>query len=1216
MKAAKHGNIPIVDFFLSHGADINAKDSQEGTALHYAAAGGHLSMVRRLLKQEKGLLDIRDVSDNTALLLALHCGHASVAKYLLDRGADTSTKAPEDWTALHYAARKGYFYIARQILKRNKSLLDMRTIENDTALTLATFGGHIAIVDCLLSHGADIHAKDSKDWTSFHLAASEGHLKILQRLLKRDLEILELRTSEDDTALTLATYEGHTAIVEYLISRGADIYAKDSDGRTAWHLSAVKGHSEIMMLLFQRDKNLLETEDSNQTTALLLAGQFGRTSVANYLLSIGANIDARNSETDTAIHLAAESGSLDIVELILQARPDLLESRGFTGDTPISVALKLRHSAVFEFLFDKGADIIATNEEDDTPFHIAATKGHFQIIKRMLDRDPSILNAKGYKGRTAILSALMADHVVSEDLTTSGNLLIFEYLFEKGADISIADEHADLPLHFAVSRGYPTAVEQILERKPDLIEAKGHMGRTALSLALFQDQLNIVDSLLEKGADIAVLDDEDNNSLHAAAWGGHLNAAEEILKKKPDLINEKGNGGRTALSFALFRGHLDVFDFLFDKGAEITVDEEGVTPFHLAAKGGYLQAVEKIFRSRSDLLNSKDDDGQTALIKASEDGHVDVATYLLKEGADITLKSNNGRTALHMACEDGSVEICKLLLGSYSRHGSLDAEKSFITARDDWDDTALIDGSVNGRLSVVLLLLETEVLFPQYPANVEPYVSFEEEINEVETLLLARLKKGETDEIHERIEATIYWAILNGRGDLLSECLSKLLDTYDMNGWERGGFSCAHVAALGGHVEMMEQLLLNGVCTLAPTLNGISPFHLAVKYNRLDLVKKLIIWLGASPGGGVSESEVDVTVVLRQVLHDEDSVLDTILRKQDDDHTSISLAALGMNERHRELQDFLWDALDKSIDETLFVSPMRDQAHLVLELAAQYETPGDEKYLAKFLKLIPTPLTYHSRGLNVLHLAVHHRLPTVVWCLLSNGSYLSRTHIDTAQSIVSMFEEKDEHGIVTKDVIGDVIKGILESPPPLRRQQAWRREERLPDYEYQDQHEDWPEGTVLDFFREGDQASLQVKRRPMSTIIYTAGPHNIMKAGQYRNLKSLKKALSAPGDFPEATSKKRKEKPTSEPKRRNDNTPAIPMEKSGALPTRSAEKDKAVAEERRTLDLRWIHIHANNASNQIHTLGLDIIVLLMLPISFVVLKYVIIYPWRCASNSI
>lgn len=186
-------------------------------------------------------------------------------------------------------------------------------------------------------------------------------------------------------------------------------------------------------------------------------------------------------------------------------------------------------------------------------------------------------------------------------------------------------------------------------------------------------------------------------------------------------------------------------------------------------------------------------------------------------------------------------------------------------------------------------------------------------------------------------------------------------------------------------------------------------------------MQQFVSWLSESPESEISQ-KVSEERRLRGLLSKHDAVRDAILQEQYDGETSISLAADGRTESHRKLERFLWKSLHEAIEKSFFQLPLIPKARLVLELAAQFEHPGHETYLKKYLDLISP--SYKSDHTNTLHLAVHCRVPVVVWWLLSNGEYLGGNIIADAQSIVKG----------KSDDVSVVIRETLENPPPLRRQ--------------------------------------------------------------------------------------------------------------------------------------------------------------------------------------
>ena len=114
MIGAWEGNIPMMELFLSRGADINKANARGEQALLLAAWKGQLGAVRWLV--ERGANPNRQGKQWAALHYAAFGGHAEVVAYLLERGADINALSSNGSTPLMMAAREGKESIAMSLL--------------------------------------------------------------------------------------------------------------------------------------------------------------------------------------------------------------------------------------------------------------------------------------------------------------------------------------------------------------------------------------------------------------------------------------------------------------------------------------------------------------------------------------------------------------------------------------------------------------------------------------------------------------------------------------------------------------------------------------------------------------------------------------------------------------------------------------------------------------------------------------------------------------------------------------------------------------------------------------------------------------------------------------------------------------------------------------------------------------------------------------------
>jgi hypothetical protein len=114
-------------------------------------------------------------------------------------------------------------------------------------------------------------------------------------------------------------------------------------------------------------------------------------------------------------------------------------------------------------------------------------------------------------------------------------------------------------------------------------------------------------------------------------------------------VNCKDANGKTPLIIASKRGHLDIVKKLLEKGADVNCkDANGKTPLIIASECGHLNIVKNLLGKGAD-VNCKDANGKTPLIIASECGHLNIVKNLLEKGADVNCKDANGKTAIDLA---------------------------------------------------------------------------------------------------------------------------------------------------------------------------------------------------------------------------------------------------------------------------------------------------------------------------------------------------------------------------------------------------------------------------------------------------------------------------------------------------------------------------------------------------------------------------------------
>lgn len=153
-------------------------------------------------------------------------------------------------------------------------------------------------------------------------------------------------------------------------------------------------------------------------------------------------------------------------------------------------------------------------------------------------------------------------------------------------------------IHLWVKRGNVDRVKILLEFNPDAVNFKDSEEKTPLHWAVYNNQRDIINVLLEAGANVNVT---------------------EVI-------------GITPLHYAAERGYVEVVELLLDAGADVNAQDYGYfnfTPLHGAAGFGRFEIVKLLLRTGAK-VNLRDNEGRTALDLAAKNGHKDVVELIKK----------------------------------------------------------------------------------------------------------------------------------------------------------------------------------------------------------------------------------------------------------------------------------------------------------------------------------------------------------------------------------------------------------------------------------------------------------------------------------------------------------------------------------------------------------------------------------------------------------
>nr|XP_023688952.1 receptor-interacting serine/threonine-protein kinase 4 isoform X1 [Paramormyrops kingsleyae] len=280
---------------LGRKTNVNAKDEDQYTPLHFAAQNGDEAITRLLLDKNASINEV-DFEGRTPSHIACQHGQENVVRVLLSRGADVHLPGKDNWTPLHFAAWQGHLPIVKLLVKQAGANINSQTSDGRTALHLASQRGQYRVARILIELGADVHLLAAGLRTALHVAAETGHTSTSRLLIKHQADI-QARTAQGCTALHLAAQHGHLPTVKMLVEEGADVASVKHAQRTACHLAVEEGHVDVVRELLKSCSKSASLADERGLTPMQLALRGGYTDIVHMLLSYGAEMPPPSPST-------------------------------------------------------------------------------------------------------------------------------------------------------------------------------------------------------------------------------------------------------------------------------------------------------------------------------------------------------------------------------------------------------------------------------------------------------------------------------------------------------------------------------------------------------------------------------------------------------------------------------------------------------------------------------------------------------------------------------------------------------------------------------------------------------------------------------------------------------------------------------------------------------------------------------------------------------
>ncbi|KAL0944581.1 uncharacterized protein CTRU02_202468 [Colletotrichum truncatum] len=396
MMACGFGNIEVVKVLLKNGTDPSTRNSANGqTGLHVAADRGDTSLIKILLetRARDTLLNALDEDGNTPLIISLMAEQTTVAKMLLEQGAQSDLANKVGCTPLWIAIENNCGEVARLLLTDYKSGADRPGYGGKTALHLIASRGWSDLLPLILEQNGSPEARDDEGLAPLHYAAAFNQCDFINELMRLSsgLDTCPLNI-KGLTPLHFAAREGSVDAIRLLkkINPSSCSVKTESAKMLPIHHAAFSGQVQCVAELVTPET--INSECSSGETPLWIACMKGRYNVVRHLIECGADVDKADESGNTPALVASSQSYIRITNLLLDNGASA-EIAARNGTNLLHIAAEIGNEKLVDHFLrlsdndlketNLGSMIFAMNEEGWDAMCFAARGGQHRMVERL-----------------------------------------------------------------------------------------------------------------------------------------------------------------------------------------------------------------------------------------------------------------------------------------------------------------------------------------------------------------------------------------------------------------------------------------------------------------------------------------------------------------------------------------------------------------------------------------------------------------------------------------------------------------------------------------------------------------------------------------------------------------------------------------------------------------------------------------------------------------
>lgn len=638
----------------------------------------------------------------------------------------------------------------RKLMRMDSELINETDNENEGLLKKSVKANNFVVTQLLLDNGINPNILDEQESNPLFIAVKQNNLNLFKLFLSYDVN-LNHKDIFGNTLLHYAVKNMNTSICNLLLTKNVYQNIKNQSGFFPIH--------ELINLNIQENK---------------------KETFANFIKNVNLDLNINNKDRNSLLHLLIYKKDYFKIQELLKIPSLKMNSNNFENETPVFVAIKLTFpEPILSFFFEKnGIDISYKNNNNvtalfllidhykeefvlnvlekikiknvnnicmrnETEFSLAANKGYFELVKKMIIHCNVIFQYKEQLEHNALLYVLkqqeyelanfmidngaditheispgfsILDYFISSRDTKSVELLTLRY------EQSFLGKNNFSALEKAVALNDTDMVKILLKIIDSKILYNNHIN--FLHMAINLNNLSMVKILLQAGANINQLDEIKNTPLFHAVKLNRFEIVEYLLSFLVDIDQECENK-MTALELSIVYKYFKIFLMLSEKANLKRINSFGQTPLKLAIQNkeilfiehlvfsGAIEREKKYVGYDNTLVNVL----QNAIYFAAGYGTPEIIDFFINYGASVNaystedeepplhnaVKQNNlqnvehliqfnadpnqlslinGESVLHLAAKNSDMDIIKSLLNSDIIEVNLTTKISERTALD------------------------------------------------------------------------------------------------------------------------------------------------------------------------------------------------------------------------------------------------------------------------------------------------------------------------------------------------------------------------------------------------------------------------------------------------------------------------------------------------------------------------------------------------------